>query len=152
MGNFHFTFEPDWRRAPLAFWVHIPVAGDAVLFDPPAPAIVPHKGYPVLHVPFGSHELLFSSGAQLAHCIAVLSSKPLPTSRQLSAQRGLPVGPYGHWLSRLPAALKAPHKRMKLVETLQLAWEFAAEEAPNHAFMRPDEVKPAPHPAGNGSM
>lgn len=136
MANFHFTFEPDWRRAPLAFWVHIPVAGDDVAFDPPAPALVPHKGYPFLHVPFGSHDLLFSSGAQLAHCIEVLSSKPLPTSRQLSSRRGLPVGPNGHWLSRLPAALKAPRHREKLVETLRLAWDFAEAEAPNHAFGR----------------
>lgn len=71
----------------------------------------PHKGYLQLHVLFESHELLFSAPAQLEHFIDVLSSKPLPTSRQLSSRRGLPVGPNGHWLSRLQARLKSPQKR-----------------------------------------
>jgi hypothetical protein len=37
----------------------------------------------------------------------------------LSSQRGLPVGPNGHWLSRLPATLKSPRNRMRLVESLK---------------------------------
>ena len=136
MKEFHFTFEKDWRTAPIAFWVHVPVKGEATLCEPPAPPIVPHKGFPVLHVQFGSHDLQFSSGAQLGHCIDVLASKPLPTSRQLSSKRGLPVGPNGHWLSRLPARLKSPRTRPKLVETLRLAWKFAEIAAPNHAFQQ----------------
>lgn len=134
MNDFHFTFEDDWRGAPIAFWVHVPVKGDAEMCEPPAPSIVPHKGYPILHVQFASHDLQFSSGAQLAHCIDVLASKPMPTSRQLSSKRGLPVGPNGHWLSRLPATLKSPRNRAKLVDTLRLAWKFAEVNAPNHAF------------------
>ena len=133
---FHFTFEKDWRYAPLAFWVHIRQEDNVTTFVPPAPAIVPHQGYPVLHVPFGEYDLQFSSGAQLAHCIEILSLKLLPTSRQLSARRGLPVGPNGHWLSRLPARLKSSRNRAKLVKTLQLAWQFAETAAPNHAFGR----------------
>jgi hypothetical protein len=131
---FHFTYEQDWRTAPLAFWVHVPVEGNTSLCEPPAPEPVPHKGYPVLRVPFEAHELQFSSLAQLDHFIQVLSTKPLPTSRQLSAQRGLPVGPNGHWLSRLPAKLKAPRKRAKLVQSLRAVRDSAFAKMTSKTF------------------
>lgn len=115
---FHFTYEKDWRTAPVAFWVHVPVPGTSEACDPPAPVAIPHLGYAVLRVEFESHELQFSALAQLDHFIEVLSRKPLPTSRQLAALRNLPVGPNGHWLSRLPAELKSPRKRGKLVQVL----------------------------------
>jgi hypothetical protein len=131
---FRFTFEKDWRRAPLAFWVHVPVKNDAHLYEPPAPKPIPHKGFTVLTIEFGQYELQFSSPAQLDHCIEVLASKPLPTSRQLSSMRGLPVGPNGHWLSRLPAALKSPRKRFKLVEALQSVRKVVVSAGPNPTF------------------
>jgi hypothetical protein len=117
-AKFHFSYQPDWRSAPVAFWVHRAVEGSES-FDPPAPAVVAHKGFAFLHVEFDTAELLFSAPAQLDHFIDVLSQKPLPTSRTLSSQRGLPVGPNGHWLSRLPAALKSPRTRVRLVEALR---------------------------------
>ena len=122
-----FTYEEDWRLAPLAFWVHVPVPGSATLSEPPVPDPIPHKGYRVLRVQFESHELQFSARAQLEHFIEVLSSKPLPTSRQLSSRRGLPVGPNGHWLSRLPAELKSPRKRARLVHALREVCAVAYE-------------------------
>lgn len=114
---FHFSFGSHWQHAPLAHWVHVPdgVGG----FAPPAPPAIPHRGYALLHVGFGAHELVFSSPAQLDHCIEVLARKPLPTTRQLSALRGSGAGPNGHWLSRLPATLKAPRQRARLVQELQ---------------------------------
>lgn len=115
---YRFSYEKDWRHAPLAFWVHIPVPGVPQQWNPPAPKEIPHKGYALLRVEFEGFELQFSAPAQLDHFIEVLSSKPLPTSRQLSSRRGLPVGPNGHWLSRLPAALKSPRKRVKLVQMM----------------------------------
>jgi len=135
-AGFRFSFEPDWRTAPVAFWVHVPVPGSDLLCDPPAPQSVPHKGYLFLHVEFEEFDLQFSAPAQLDHFIEVLSSKPLPTTRQLSARRGLPVGPNGHWLSRLPASLKAPRKRTKLVQSL--------------LSVRPLVVSPGPNPSFNG--
>ena len=117
---FTFTFEKDWRTAPVAFWVHVPVKGSDVLCNPPAPEPIPHKGYAFLRVEFGLHELLFSAPAQLDHFIEVLATKPLPTTRSLSSKRNAPVGPNGHWLSRLPASLKSPRTREKLVHALQL--------------------------------
>lgn len=115
---FHFTYEKDWRTAPMAFWVHVPVPGAADACGPPAPIAIPHLGYMFLRVQVESHELQFSDLAQLDHFIEILSRKPLPTSRQLSFLRGLHVGPNGHWLSRLPAELKSPRKREKLVKAL----------------------------------
>ena len=117
-AKFHFSYQSDWRSAPVAFWVHRTVDGTAS-FDPPAPPAIPHKGFAFLHVEFGAAELVFSAPAQLDHFIDVLSRKPLPTSRALSSQRGLPAGPNGHWLSRLPAGLKSPRTRMQLVEALR---------------------------------
>lgn len=118
IASFRITFEQDWRGAPMAFWVHVPVGGSSHLFEPPAPQKVPHKGYAVLRVEFGEYELQFSSLAQLDHSIEVLARKPLPTSRQLSVKRELDVGPNGHWLSRFPSSLKSPKRRFKLVENL----------------------------------
>ncbi len=115
---FRFTYEKDWRTAPVAFWVHVPVPGSTGACDPAAPVAIPHLGYAFLRVEFDSHELHFSALAQLDHFIEVLSRKPLPTSRQLSSRRGLPIGPNGHWLSRLPSELKSPRKRGKLVNVL----------------------------------
>ncbi len=117
--SYRFSFAKDWHTLPMAYWVHVPVADRPGAFEPPAPAHVYHHGYPLLWVLFDGHELVFSAPAQLAHMIEVLARKPLPSSRQLSAQRGPNVGPNGHWLSRLPAALKAPKARAKLVADLR---------------------------------
>jgi hypothetical protein len=132
--TFHFTFEQDWRTAPLAYWVHFPVPGSAALFDPPVPPPIPHKGHVVLRVEFENHELQFSAPAQLDHFIDVLSTIPLPTSSQLSSRRGPNVGPNGHWLSRLPAAFKSPRKRAKLVEALRSVRAEAVREGPSPSF------------------
>lgn len=131
--SYHFSFEEHWR-SPLSYWVHLPVPGQPDVWDPPSPPCIPHKGYVFLHVEFEKHELLFSSPAQLDHFIAVLASKPLPTTRYLSGLRNAPVGPNGHWLSRLPAALKAPRKRAKLVQAMQAVHaEVVRADAP-HQF------------------
>lgn len=121
--DFHFTFEPDWRAAPLAFWVHVPIEGSATAYAPPAPPTVLHKGFAFLHVDAAGVDLQFSSAAQLNYFIDVMEARPLPTTRQLSRKRDLTVGPNGHWLSRLPATLKAPKERAKLVIRLRAVRE-----------------------------
>jgi hypothetical protein len=88
-------------------------------FEPQAPNATPHMGFRFLRFEFDKHELVFSSPSQLEHFIAVLNTKPLPTTRQLSAKRMTSAGPNGHWLSRLPAQLKAPKTRAKLVANLR---------------------------------
>jgi hypothetical protein len=135
--RFSLSFEPDWRRAPLAFWVHIPVPGSSTDYIPAAPVAVLHKGFVFLHVDADDVNLQFSSLAQLDHFIDVLDSKLLPTSGQLSRKRALPVGPNGHWLSRLPAKLKRPKERAKLVSGLKtLRGQLQPLGASWHSFSR----------------
>ena len=129
--NFQFSYVDNWLIAPGAFWVHTPISDKPGTFEPPAPTEIPHKGYALLHVEFQSSTLVFSSGAQLEHYIAILALKLLPTTRQLSVQRNTQAGPNGHWLSRLPGDLKAPKMRAELVRTLRAALEFASLNAPS---------------------
>jgi hypothetical protein len=132
-SNFLITYTVDWHQTPGAYWVHIPIVGGDE-YTPPAPKPIPGKGYAILQVPFGAHVLEFCSAAQLQHYIDVLSQKLLPTTTQLSAQRGSGAGPNGHWLSRLPAELKPYSKRVLLVKKLKAALEYAAAHAPGTAF------------------
>ncbi len=137
-ANFHFTLEADWRTAPLAFWVHVPASGLNSEYVPPAPVPVLHKGFMFLHVDAADVDLQFSSLAQLEHFIEVMEAKPLPTSRQLSRKRELAVGPNSHWLSRLPAKLKAPRERGKLVCKLRAIREqLSPLGASWHSYYRP---------------
>ena len=123
-------YVADWRHAPMAYWVHRPVNDPnwrgATLYDPPAPLPVPHRGYALLCVQFGEVTLQFSSRAQLCECIRVLSTVPLPSSSRLTALRDGKMGPNTHWLSRLPAKLKAPKARAQVVRRLQQVLTGAA--------------------------
>lgn len=116
---FYFTLEPDWRTAPVAFWVHVTIAGSTTECVLSGPVEVLHKGFMVLHVGAADLDQQFSSLAQLDHFIDVVGAKLLPTSRQLPRKRALPVGPNKHWLSRLPAKLKGLKEREKLVSRIQ---------------------------------
>lgn len=133
-AKFEFTFRGDWRWVHGAYWVHLPIANAPGEFSPPAPPEIPHKGFSVLTVAFDTYELQFCSLAHLDHYIDVLSRKPLPTSRMLSRLSGTGWGPNQHWLSRLPAELKAPKNRARLVEALVAGRNFAVAHAPNNAF------------------
>lgn len=109
----------------MAYWVHAEPGGaawrDARIYLPPAPHPVAGRGYSCPMVEWGDQQLEFSSPEQLNEFIRVLGLSPLPTSRRLSADRH--HGPNSHWLSRLPAKLKAPKVRAKLVEYLRtVAW------------------------------
>lgn len=133
-GKFAFSYQDRWDAAPGAPWAHRPDPEHPGAFTPPAPHPVPHKGYWWLHVTFGEHVLLFSSAAQLAHYIDVLSQPAMPTTRALSAASGRLNGPNQHWLSRLPGALKSPRTRQRLVKVLIEADAFARAQAPNNTF------------------
>jgi hypothetical protein len=113
----------NWRNAPLAYWVHVESPPGTwygtTTYTPAAPKPQGRKGYPYLVVEFGRETLEFSSREQLDHFVEVLSTTPLPTSRSLSALRGSSAGPNGHWLSRLPAALKRTKQRALLVRALK---------------------------------
>lgn len=122
--RFWIEHAPDWRNEPLAYWVHVEQGEGhwrvAMEYLPAAPQPDGKKGYRILCVEAGDIILRFSSDAQLAEFVRVLSQKPLPSSLRLSKQRGTSAGPNGHWLSRLPARLKAPKARGKLVAQLSV--------------------------------
>ncbi|MBI1892090.1 MAG: hypothetical protein HYS18_15705 [Burkholderiales bacterium] len=115
-------YASDWRNEPMAYWVHAQKSDEAWHaareYEPPVPQAVAHKGFPVVCVEIESFIFRFSSVEQLAECVSVLSLVPLPTTRSLSRQRDGGAGPNSHWLSRLPAKIKAPKARLKAVAVL----------------------------------
>jgi hypothetical protein len=132
LKRYWFEYASDWRGFPGAYWAHKNKNGAywvwATEFDPPAPRPVPHKGYLVLCVVLKDFVFRFSSLEQLADCIRVLATNPLPTTRRLSALYGSSHGPNSHWLSRLPAAIKGPKVRKAALAALRLAAEKLAGE------------------------
>lgn len=130
--DYRIEYTDDWRTAPMAYWVHIEQDGRhwraAERYLPAAPAPVAHRGYRVICVEANGVELRFTSRAQLAECARVLALKPLPTTRRLSAIRGTGAGPNGHWLSRLPVAVKSARARPGVVRLLRRV--LAAIEGP----------------------
>ena len=120
----------DWRGAPMAYWVHVEPEGEdwrlASHYSPPAPAADGVKGFPLLCIESQGFVFVFSSAAQLAEAIRVLSLVPLPTTRRLSNARPGSHGPNSHWLSRLPGSIKSPKARNRAVEDLQSVWRSMA--------------------------
>ena len=106
----------------MAYWVHVENEPsqwrDAKTYNPPAPSAHGRKGFPVLCIDLAGVVFRFSSNEQIAECVRVLSRKSLPTTRQLSTLRGSGTGPNSHWLSRLPATVKAPKIRAKVAQDL----------------------------------
>lgn len=128
MSQFYFEYTPDWYTEPMSYWVHIsPLAGRIGVNDylVPPPDRVKGKGYPVLCVEVGDFTFRFSSPEQLQVCIDVLGSRLLPNIRRLVAIGGGRVGPNSHWLSRLPARVKATTFRQKAVSVLREAQVWA---------------------------
>lgn len=129
-------YVADWRDEAMAYWVHVEQGHggwrDAAVFDPPAPRMVPHHGYPVLCVESQGMVFRFSSVAQLVECKRVLSLTPLPTSSRLSVIRSgvNGAGPNSHWLSRLPGRVKAARKRHHVVEDLDEVLRSRSPETP----------------------
>ena len=124
LPKFWTEYTADWRSEPMAYWVHIPQDQtnwqSATDFIPVAPKPEGKKGFPVLCVEVADMIFRFSSRAQIEECIRVLSKKPLPSSKRLSALRGTEVGPNSHWLSRLPANVKSAKGRSAVVQKLSL--------------------------------
>lgn len=108
---------------PMTFWVHHSVRRhgpwiDATEFDPPRQPPVPGKGYPIFHVEFNGFTFMFASLAEIRECTRVLGTKALPSTLNLSRERGTSVGPNSHWLSRMLARTKAWRYRKEAVAYL----------------------------------
>jgi hypothetical protein len=112
-------YAASWQDEPMAYWVHVQKGTEewlrATEFDPPAPKAHGKAGYPVPCVASCGMTFRFSSRAQLDVCIRMLSTQPLPATRNLTALRSGHYGPNGHWLSRLPASVKSTKGRQQAI-------------------------------------
>lgn len=114
-------YREQWdRSSPMAFWVHVPTDGkewlDATDFEPPAPSVVPGKGYPVFFVDFDGFVFRFSSLAEMDVCIRVLGQRNLPDVKSEWSGR---TGPGSHWLNKLPGHVLPWTYRERAVEYLR---------------------------------
>ena len=116
----------------MSFWVHIETDGkhwyESAAFDPPIPKAIPGRGWPIFYVEFDGFIFSFASLAEIDVCISTLSKKLLPTTRQLSAERGTMMGPNRHWLSRLPKETKPWRYRQRAIRYLAAAREDFVKE------------------------
>jgi hypothetical protein len=119
-------FTEDWTPSPMTFWVHIPVKADPSTFNPPAPAWIPGKGYPVFYVEVDGFTFQFASPDEMRVCIEVLAKKLLPNTLRLAKDRG--GNPDEHWLRKMPDETKPWRYREKAVKYLTKALgEFERE-------------------------
>jgi len=135
----HWVEYSDERvRSPLTFWVHRERPGESWSLgselEPPLPGPVGGKGYPKFFVSVADFEFRFASLEEMRHCIDVLSRKDLPTSLELSAERGSGASPKSHWLSRLPRRAKSWRFRERALG--RLADALAAFEADGEGAAR----------------
>jgi hypothetical protein len=118
MKRYWIEYTESWKDVPMAYWVHREVDTDAFysasVFDPPAPVKKADGSYIIYFVEFNGNIFRFSSTVQYNHFVEVLSQKVLPRPLDLAAERSGSHGPNSHWLSRLPAKVKAWKHREKL--------------------------------------
>jgi hypothetical protein len=114
-------YRPERLLSPLSPWVHTGVDAPywkAKVFDPPMPAPVFGKGFPVWTVEHRGRSIYFVSPEEIAHAIDILGRKILPVTRDLGK-------PYravnSHWLSRLHSTWKPWKARVELVKRLKAA-------------------------------
>jgi hypothetical protein len=115
------SFRPQRTLTPLTLWTHRGVDGSvwrATRFDPPMPAMLPGKGYPLWILSHRGRELYFASPEEIAHAIEVLGQRVLPRPRELG-KAYLAVN--SHWLSRLHASWKPWKVRQEMVRRLRAA-------------------------------
>lgn len=108
----------------MTFWVHAPSKSDPTKLNPPAPAWIPGKGYPVYYVEVDGFTFQFASLEEIRVCIETLGKKLLPNALRLAKDRG--GDPDEHWLRKMPDDTKPWRYREKAVSYLKkalAAWE-----------------------------
>ena len=103
----------------MTFWVHRAADGEpwyrAQRFDPPAPHVVPGRGYPYFFVELDGFTFEFASLEEIDFCIARLGQRHLadtePETRGVS-------GPGAYRRNRLPKSVLSWRYRQKAVKYL----------------------------------
>jgi hypothetical protein len=88
----------------------------AAQFDPPFPAPVPGRGYPLWTLTHRGHELYFASPEEMAHVAEVLGQRVLPKPRVLGAEQ---AAVNSHWLARMDKAWLSWKVRQEVVKRLR---------------------------------
>lgn len=114
-----FCFVANGWHTPMAPWMRRPISEPLPRSGPVA------AGPAALEVRIGRHDLVFGSLAELDHFLDVLSRTPLPRPSRLIAAADAAGGPNGHWLSRLPTALKGPKRHRWLPHLSRLREQVA---------------------------
>ncbi|MBI1400130.1 hypothetical protein [Hyphomonas sp.] len=109
-------------RTPVSRFVHRPLDGPfhtASQFEPPFPAPVAGKGYPLWTLEHRGHELNFASPEEMAHVAEVMGQRVLPKPRVLGAEQS---AVNSHWLSRMDKAWLSWKVRQEIVRKLTEAF------------------------------
>lgn len=122
-------YTDSWRRGPMTFWVHHAADGapwySAQRFTPPAPRVIPGRGYPYYFVEVDGFTFEFASLAELNFCVARLGQRHLPdTEPETQGQSG----PSPYWQNKLPKAVLSWRYRQKAVKYLHKCREEFARE------------------------
>lgn len=110
---------------PVAdFWDKTPTSPPASLMRPGQKKDAPDNKstiLAVLRIELDGVSLHFSSLAQLDEMLTTLARTPIPTALTLSRENPDQFDLNRHWLSRLPAKVKTPKYRDKLIKYVESA-------------------------------
>ena len=105
----------------MTIWVHVPSDADSKVLNPPAPNLIPGKGYAVYYVEVEGFTFQFASLSEMRVCIDTLGKKLLPNTLRLAQERG--GDPHEHWLRKMPDQTKPWRCREKMVKYLEKVLE-----------------------------
>jgi hypothetical protein len=113
----------------MTFWVHHSADEEpwyrARQYDPPAPDVVPGRGYPYFFVEVDGFTFQFASLAEIDFCLACLGQRHLPDTGPETQGR---TGPGAYWQNKLPKAVMSWRFRQKAVKFLAHCREEFAKE------------------------
>jgi len=112
-------YAETWTPGPMTYWVHVEAKSDPTKLNPPAPAPIPGKGFPVYYVEVDGFTFQFASLDEMRVCIDTLGNKLLPNSLRLARERG--GNPNEHWLRKMPEHTRPWRYREKAVKFLEKA-------------------------------
>jgi hypothetical protein len=119
MKRYWIEYTEHWILGPMTYWVHIPSNADPKVLNPPAPNLIPGKGYAVYYVEVEGFTFQFASLTEMQLSIDILGKKLLPNTLRLAQVRG--GDPDEYWLRKMPNHTKPWRCREKMVRYLEKA-------------------------------